>query len=401
MLGPLLRQVLEGVDGAGWRGGGTAASAAPSSFPFYFVVSCMFVAFLYYPLVFVPVWSRSNPGYLWDKTSLHVFSLLTQLVMWTSFYLVWKKDPGVVGRNENAPELGGGGPCGVGDLACGAAGRVRRAAAGGGNPHCPVRTAMDSLTRSLRRRYDQALEEMAAAAEGKGPANPDIPPLCHSCRIARPLRSKHCRVTRRCVLVFDHHCPFVGATIGLYNYKYFYAFLLSLTVALLCFIYTLVLHTIRVPKASPGVLIVGMFLSIIVVPVAVMLFYHTQLTYKNLTTNEHQNMHRYKYLQRDNLLEERWDKFAATSPAHRPARSFHNPFNRGFISNALSRLLPGEESYVIFEENIGACKKGDTCCGNVPDMDVEMVATPNGKAGRRSAARKRADEEKDLLANAV
>ena len=109
VLGPLLRQVLEGVDGAGWRGGGTAASAAPSSFPFYFVVSCMFVAFLYYPLVFVPVWSRSNPGYLWDKTSLHVFSLLTQLVMWTSFYLVWKKDPGVVGRNENAPELGGGG----------------------------------------------------------------------------------------------------------------------------------------------------------------------------------------------------------------------------------------------------------------------------------------------------
>jgi palmitoyltransferase ZDHHC13/17 len=43
--------------------------------------------------------------------------------------------------------------------------------------------------------------------------------LCHSCHIARPLRSKHCRITGTCVLAFDHHCPFVGATVGLYNVR--------------------------------------------------------------------------------------------------------------------------------------------------------------------------------------
>jgi hypothetical protein len=49
----------------------------------------------------------------------------------------------------------------------------------------------------------------------------DAVPLCHSCHIARPLRSKHCNITGTCVLAFDHHCPFVGATVGLYNVRYY------------------------------------------------------------------------------------------------------------------------------------------------------------------------------------
>ena len=50
-------------------------------------------------------------------------------------------------------------------------------------------------------------------------------PLCHTCHIVRPLRSKHCTVQKRCVSCFDHFCPYVSNTMGSRNYKYFILFM--------------------------------------------------------------------------------------------------------------------------------------------------------------------------------
>ena len=71
-------------------------------------------------------------------------------------------------------------------------------------------------------RGDDALQ---AAADGTYTDASQMPALCHTCRIVKPMRSKHCTIAKRCVPMFDHYCPYINNTIGGGNYIYFVRFI--------------------------------------------------------------------------------------------------------------------------------------------------------------------------------
>lgn len=50
---------------------------------------------------------------------------------------------------------------------------------------------------------------------------------CHRCEAPKQpeARTHHCAVCDRCVLKMDHHCPWIHNCVGLYNYIYFFFFL--------------------------------------------------------------------------------------------------------------------------------------------------------------------------------
>lgn len=55
---------------------------------------------------------------------------------------------------------------------------------------------------------------------------------CMTCHLWRPPRASHCSICDNCVILFDHHCPWIGTCVGRRNLQQFLAFVWS-TFALL------------------------------------------------------------------------------------------------------------------------------------------------------------------------
>eukprot|EP00371_Babesia_bovis_P002992 XP_001611639.1 DHHC zinc finger domain containing protein [Babesia bovis T2Bo] len=129
--------------------------------------------------------------------------------------------------------------------------------------------------------------------EWKVPVNGDqraIPSLCETkrsgerrickwCILYKPDRAHHCTVCGRCVLMMDHHCPWVHNCIGWGNHKYFYLCLfyasaLSSMISILSFptvrhvlkspMVCLLIHIyqLQVPFSELSMLVIGEILSV-------------------------------------------------------------------------------------------------------------------------------------------
>lgn len=52
-------------------------------------------------------------------------------------------------------------------------------------------------------------------------------------KVIKPARSRHCEVCKSCIMVYDHHCPWINNCVGAKNYIWFFLFIITMEINLI------------------------------------------------------------------------------------------------------------------------------------------------------------------------
>jgi len=157
---------------------------------------------------------------------------------------------------------------------------------------------------------------------------------CRKSNMYKPDRAHYCRVLKKGVLRMDHFCPWLGNTVGFYNQKYFFLFLLyaNAACAQLGITITQFLLEYTLPSLTSFCLIGAESLTLLITTLLVPFFlFHFYLIARNTTTIE--------FCERMRSRSEEKDDVTDDAPSRYDLGFFRN-FQSVLGSNPLLWLIP-------------------------------------------------------------